>query len=154
MDKQDLIKYIDRINLTGPGGRDKIKKILMEFAVNGGGGGGGGGDDNPTLGRYVYYGGTENVLPINGSTSNIVNTFNKTTKSITKDVSCTTKYYYISIPIAYTLKSVVTENAEVITGFFNNKGTYLQNGDYYNLYEFHLSSNIPLNTDITITVIE
>ena len=154
MDKQDLIKYIDRINLTGPGGRDKIKKILMDFAINGAGGGGGGGGDDDTLDKYVFYGGSESSIPVDGSTSGIVGAFDKSNKSTTSGIPCYTKYYYISIPITYHLQKVITENAENITGLFTAKGAYLQNGDSYVLYEFHLVSDMPLNVSITITVTE
>ena len=34
MDAQELNKLIDRISLTGPGGVDKIKKILKQFSGN------------------------------------------------------------------------------------------------------------------------
>lgn len=167
MDKQDLIKYIDRINLTGPGGRDKIKKILMDFAINGaggggddGGGGGGGGDDptpTPTpsgLGKYVYYGGANAEIPINSSTSSIIGSFSKSKNSVISNVPSYTKYYYISLPISYHLSRVVTENNENITELFTAKGAYTQESDSYILYEFHLSSDMPMNVNITITVTE
>ena len=160
MDKKDLIKYIDRINLTGPGGRDKIKKILMDFAINGGGGGGGGGGDDPTpptpsgLGKYVYYGGSNTEVPINSSTANVIGSFGKSKSSTISNVPCYTKYYYISLPMSYQLRKVVTENNENITDMFVTKGAYSQDGDSYILYEFHLSSDMPLNVNITITVAE
>ena len=160
MDKQDLIKYIDRINLTGPGGRDKIKKILMDFAINGAGGGGdgGGGGDDPTpptpsgLGKYVYYGGSNTEVPIDGNTENVIGSFGKSKNRTISNVPCYTKYYYISIPIAYRIQKVVTENNENITSMFSVKGAYNQDGESYILHEFHLSSDMPLNVNITITI--
>lgn len=38
MDREDLIKYIDRISLTGPGGMDKLKRALLEIIESGGAG--------------------------------------------------------------------------------------------------------------------
>ena len=75
MDKGDLIKYIDRINLTGPGGRDKIKKILREIAEKGGGGGGGGGggdDEDTLLSMYYYYGGSNIAIPVDSNTGRVM----------------------------------------------------------------------------------
>lgn len=156
MDKQDLIKYIDRINLTGPGGRDKIKKILLDFAINGSGGGGGGDDPTPPtpsgLGKYVYYGGSNAEVPIDGNTENVIGSFGKSKNRTISNVPCYTKYYYIALPIAYQLQKVVTENNENITSMFSVKGAYSQDGESYILYEFHLSSDMPLNVNITITV--
>lgn len=39
MDKQELLKYLDRIPLTGPGGMDKLKKVILEIIEGGGGSG-------------------------------------------------------------------------------------------------------------------
>lgn len=158
MDKRDLIKYIDRINLTGPGGRDKIKKILLDFAINGAGGGGGGGGDDPTpptpsgLGKYVYYGGSDTEVLIDGNTESIVGNFSKSKNRTISNIPCYNKYYYISIPTAYQLQRVVTENNENITSMFSVKGTYSQDGESYVLREFHLSSDMPLNVNVTITI--
>lgn len=161
MDKKDLIKYIDRINLTGPGGRDKIKKILMDFAVNGSGGGGGGdgggGDDDDTqlLSKFVYYGERDAEISVNSGTGSVVfNNLSRTHNSVIRNVPCYSKYYYVSIPVGFTLKRVVTENAEDIKNLFTAKGRYSQSGDSYTLYEFHLTSDIPLNVALTITIVE
>ena len=163
MDKKGLIKYIDRINLTGPGGRDKIKKILLDFAINGAGGGGddgGGGGDDPTpptpsgLGKFIYYGGSDTEISIDSSTETIIGNFNRSKSSVISNVPNYSKYYYISIPISYQLIRVVTENNENITSMFETNGAYSQGGESYILREFHLSSDMPLNVNITITVTE
>ena len=39
MNKQELLKYLDRIPLTGPGGMDKLKKVILEIIEGGGGSG-------------------------------------------------------------------------------------------------------------------
>jgi hypothetical protein len=134
----------------------------MDFAINGSGGGGGddggGGGDDPTpptpsgLGKYVYYGGSNTAIPINASTSSVIGSFGKSKNSTISNVPCYTKYYYVSLPMAYQLQRVMTENNENITEFFVTKGAYTQDGETYILYEFHLSSDIPLNVNITITI--
>ena len=155
MDKQDWIKYIDRINLTGPGGRDKIKKILREIAEKGGGGGGGGGgDDAPTLSKPYYFGGSNVAIPVDSNTGRIMSGLSNSDKSVVSDVPCFTKYYYIGIPVSFTLQKVLTENNENITELFISKGAYLQGSDSYVLYEFHLNSDEPLNVYMSITVVE
>lgn len=154
MDKQERINYIDRISLTGPGGRDKIKKILRDLAENGGGGGGGGGDTPTTLSKYYYYGGSEVAIPIEENTGTAMSGKSTTNYSVKSDVPCFSKYFYIGIPQYFNLQKVMTENNENITDLFLMKGLYLQNSESYKLYEFHLSSDVPLNVNITITVVE
>jgi hypothetical protein len=48
MDKKELNDLIDRVVLTGPGGVDKIKKILKELANDSGSGSGSGGSVSPS----------------------------------------------------------------------------------------------------------
>ena len=155
MDKKELIKYIEQINLTGPGGRDKIKKVLIELATNWGEGGGGDDPTPPTpsgLDKYVYYGGSDTEVPIDSNTENVIGSLGKSKNRTISNVPCYTKYYYISLPLAYQLQKVVTENNENITNMFSVKGAYSQDGDSYILREFHLSSDMPLDVNITITI--
>lgn len=155
MTKQELIDYIDKISLTGPGGRQKIKKVLRGLTINGGGGGGGGGgEDIPTLSKFVYYGGKDAPIPVDSQTSTIMSRMPSSNKGVIENVPCYSKYYYIGIPTRFSLTRVMTENSENITGLFSQKGVYAQDGTSYMLYEFHLSSDMPLNVDITITVTE
>ena len=118
------------------------------------GGGGGGIPINPVTEKAIYYGGSPSEIEINGSTSNIINTLNEVFMQNITEVYCNFKYYYIAMPVTYTLSKVITENNEVITDLFILKGNYLQDNESYKLYEFHLSSDIPLNTNINITISE
>lgn len=112
--------------------------------------GGGSGPAIVQLEKLVYYGGSNTNISLGTSLSNL---FNSDESPIT-DVLCDTKYYYISIPVNDTLEKVITENNENITDLFILKGQYQQDGESYNLYEFHLSSDVPLNANINITISE
>jgi hypothetical protein len=114
------------------------------------GGHGGSGPAIVELSETVYYGGSNTAL----TTSSDLSGFSNSDESPITDVSCNTKYFYISIPSTFGLEKVITENNENITDLFISRGQYQQNGISYTLYEFHLSSDIPLDANINITISE
>lgn len=102
----------------------------------------------PTLENSIYYKGSNTRL------SNFSNysTFTSSNKSIIKDVYIGNIYYYLLIPQDYSIK-IITENNEDITDKFNLINTTITiNRIIYNIYEFHLSSNLPLDTNVTINI--
>lgn len=102
----------------------------------------------PTLENNIYYKGSDTQL----SNFSNYNTFTSSNKSIIKDVYIGNIYYYLLIPQDYTLK-IITENNEDITDKFNLINTTITiSGVIYNIYEFHLSSNLPLDTNVTINI--
>lgn len=126
---------------------------LTAMSLAGAGGGGGGGDVTPSgLEKSAFFGGTDTELIIAPGISDTIFGFASTKRNTTSGVPCNRPYFYIAVPSSYSLRRAVTENMETITGLFSLKGTYLQGEDEYKLYEFHLSSNMPLNADITITI--
>lgn len=102
----------------------------------------------PTLENSIYYKGSNTQL------SNFSNysTFTSSNKSIIKDIYIGNIYYYLLIPQDYSIK-IITENNEDITDKFNIINTTITiNRIIYNIYEFYLSSNLPLDTNITINI--
>lgn len=124
-------------------------------------GGSGGGGDTPTppptptpteLDFPVYYGGQSTELPINSETGSVVSHWGKSTQYTTTGINCNEKWYYIALHVNYSIVSIVTDNTEPVTSLFELKGRYNQEGKSYNLYEFHLSSDMPLDVNLTLVV--
>lgn len=111
-----------------------------------------GGGEVTKLDYPIYYGGQSTELAITSSTEETVNHWNTTDKSTTSGINCNEIWYYLSIYTKYSIVSIITENTEPITSLFILKGQYLQNGNTYNLYEFHLSSDMPLDAKFTLKV--
>lgn len=139
-----------------PGTAPTIWALAVRNTGGGSGGSGGGGSDTPVepsvLEYPLLYGGTSTAVPVNDSATSIISGFSRSYKYITKNVPCNTKYYYLAIPGDYSLTSVITDNMENVTSMFERKGGIAYAGIVYNLHEFHLSSDIPLDVNITITI--
>lgn len=101
----------------------------------------------PTLDNSIYYTGSNVEL---NSFSNY-STFTNSNKSIIKNVYLGNIYYYLLIPQSYTIK-IITENNEDITEMFVSKTNMTISNINYRILEFHLSSNLPLDTNVTINI--
>ena len=101
----------------------------------------------PTLENSIYYTGSNTKL---NNFSNY-NTFTTSNKSIIKDVYIGNIYYYLLIPQDYSIK-IITENNEDITEMFISKTNMIISNISYRILEFHLSSDLPLNTNVTINI--
>ena len=101
----------------------------------------------PTLEDDIYYTGSNTIL---NSFSNY-NTFTNSNKSIIKNVYLGNIYYYLLIPQSYNIK-IITENNEDITEMFISKTNMTISNISYRVLEFHLSSNLPLDTNVTINI--
>lgn len=101
----------------------------------------------PTLDNSIYYTGSNVEL---NSFSNY-STFTNSNKSIIKNVYLGNTYYYLLIPQSYTIK-IITENNEDITEMFVSKTNMTISNISYRVLEFHLSSNLPLDTNVTINI--
>ena len=124
----------------------------------------GGGGDTPTptptpptptpteLDYPIYYGGQSTELPIDSSTANVIRQWDSTTSYTTSGIYCGEIWYYLAIHTSYSIVSIITDNTEPITSMFELKGRYVQDGKSYNLYEFHLSSDMPLDVNFTLVV--
>lgn len=101
----------------------------------------------PTLDNSIYYTGSDVEL---NSFSNY-STFTNSNKSIIKNVYLGNIYYYLLIPQSYNIK-IITENNEDITEMFISKTNMTISNISYRVLEFHLSSNLPLDTNVTINI--
>lgn len=101
----------------------------------------------PTLDNSIYYTGSDVEL---NSFSNY-STFTDSNKSIIKNVYLGNIYYYLLIPQSYNIK-IITENNEDITEMFVSKTNMTISNISYRVLQFHLSSNLPLDTNVTINI--
>lgn len=111
-----------------------------------------------TLEHPCYYSGLDNKLYVDEDVANVVQSMTHSNNSTVRNVPCDKKYFYIAIAAGNTLYRVITENNENITGDFTlDTSTFSLVIDgvsvLYKLYEFHLSSDIPLNAGINITIV-
>lgn len=141
------------------GGNMYVTGIKFGEVENGGSGGGGGDQPEPTptptpsdLAFPIYYGGQDTELHINSQTESVVREWDSTSKYTTSGIYCGEVWYYLAIHVNYSIVSIITENTEPITSMFELKGRYTQDGRSYNLYEFHLSSDMPLDVNFTLVV--
>lgn len=101
----------------------------------------------PTLDNSIYYTGSNVAL---NNFSNY-STFTDSNKSIIKNVYLGNIYYYLLIPQSYNIK-IITENNEDITEMFVSKTNMTISSISYRVLEFHLSSDLPLDTNVTINI--
>lgn len=100
----------------------------------------------------VYFGGQNTELPLDSYTSSVVGGWNKSSSYTTTGIDCNQIWYYIALHANYEIVSIITDNTEPIKDLFELKGRYNQDGKTYNLYEFHLSSDLPLDVKMTLVV--
>lgn len=101
----------------------------------------------PTLDNSIYYTGSN--IELNNFSN--YSTFTDSNKSIIKNVYLGNIYYYLLIPQSYNIK-IITENNEDITEMFVSKTNITISNISYRVLEFHLSSNLPLDTNVTINI--
>lgn len=100
----------------------------------------------------VYFGGQSTELPLDHNTSSVVKKWSSSMTYTTSGINCNEIWYYIALHANYQIVSIITDNTEPITSLFELKGRYNQEGKTYNLYEFHLSSDLPLDVKMTLVV--
>lgn len=101
----------------------------------------------------VYYGGQASELSVDEAGS-VISGWNHSDTLKTEEIWCGSVWFYIAVPAMCSVKSIISENNERLDDLFVNKGIILIDSKSYNLYEFHLSSDMPLDVNITLTLVK
>ena len=105
----------------------------------------------PTLEYPMYYGSTQGNITIRDASVLVPSSLTSTSSM---SITCNTNnaYVYIALYDEYNISSIVTANSESILSEFINMGVFMLDNKIYKLYEFHLSSGLPLDVNINIQI--
>lgn len=105
----------------------------------------------PTLEYPMYYGSIQGNIAIRDA-SVLVPSYLTPTSLMSTTCESNNAYVYIALYDEYNISSIVTANSENILSEFNNTGVFVLDNKIYKLYEFHLSSGLPLDVNINIQI--
>lgn len=108
------------------------------------------GPEPTLLDHDVFYGSVASQITL----ANAASSMSSLNQTFSSTCTCPSdkQYVYIAIYNDYTFVSAVTENNEDVRSDFSLIGTFTYSSLTYKLYEFTLSSTLPLDVDINITI--